>query len=343
MSDTTTDLIPASVPRQHRISETMRCRRMRVLYGRGHESDPTPTWLRGIFKRGELLEAYGVDRIREEAIEGTIVTPKAIVQTPFGSGEIDCLAEAGLSVFIYDVKTMRTPHELKPDYAWQVRAYMRFYWQQHGVRPQRGYILTICPSTLAETWYPIELTDADVELIDAEEAIVAELIARRELLWSEMPERTCESPDDGRSRFCKMIGPCFQDWQPDDADELTDPDIVRLAQRLARAQERKKKHDTEAKKAETRVKTLQRQLADAVPPKKVVTAGGVSLKRTPIPGRTTLDATALREAHVVDEALLDEFTKTGEGHDRWTVKVLDGTELPDDEDGDDEDGGEIDV
>jgi hypothetical protein len=334
MTDTTTDLIPASVPRAHRISETMRCRRMRVLYGRGHEPDPTPSYMRGVFKRGELLESYGVDRIREEAVEGTVITPKAMISTPFGSGEIDCLAQLGETAFIYDVKTMRTPHELKPDYAWQVRAYMRFFWQQHGVRPQRGYIVTICPSTLAETWYPIELTDADVEMIDTEEAIVSELIARRELLWTEMPERTCESPEDGRSRFCKMIGPCFQDWQPDPDGVIDDPDIVKLAQRLARAADRKKRLDTEAKKAETRVKTLQRQLRDAVPVKTPVVAGGVQLKRIEVAGRTTLDASALREAHVVDESVLDEFTKTGDPHDRWTVKVLDGTELP--EDGDEE-------
>lgn len=340
MTETTNDLIPVSVPRAHRISETMRCRRMRVLYGRGHEPDPTPSYMRGVFKRGELLESYGVDRIREEALDGTVITPKAMLQTPFGTGEIDCLAEAGLSVFIYDVKTMKTPHELKPDYAWQVRAYMRFYWRQHGIRPQRGYVLTIDPSTLAETWYPIELTDADVELIDAEEAIVSELIARRELIWSEMPERTCEAPEDGRSRFCKMVGACFSDWQAPDADELTDPAIVKLAQQLARATERHKKASAEAARAETAVKKLRVKIADAVPPKRVVHAGGVEIKRTPIAGRETLDAKALREAHVVDESVLDEFTKTGDGHDRWTVKVLDGTELPDDEDGDDQDGGD---
>lgn len=338
-----TDLIPETgVPRAHRISETMRCRRMRVLYGRGHEPDPTPSYLKGVFKRGEQLEGYGVDRIREEAGEGVVVTPKAMLETPFGTGEIDCLAtlEDGSAPVIYDVKTMKTPHELKADYAWQVRAYMRFFWRQHGIRPQRGVIVTIDPSTLAESWYPIELTDADVELIDAEEAIVAELIARRELLWTEMPERTCEAPEDGRSRFCKMVGSCFSDWQAPDVDELTDPAIVKLAQQLARATERQKKAAAEAKRAETRVKTLRGKLRDAVPLKKVVVAGGVQLKRIEIAGRETLDAAALRESHVVDESVLDEFVKTGEPHDRWTVKLGEGVELPgDDEDGETEDDG----
>lgn len=306
--------------RVQRISETMRCRRQRVIVGRGHTLDEPSPRLQGIYERGEQIETYGIKIARREFGDEWDYIEQADVTTPFGSGHIDlaCINPVdGMDVVIIDVKSRTLPHRVSDDYIWQIRAYGKFWHDEFGVRP-RLFLLYVDPSMLQHTWFEIQLTDEHAAMIEAEERAIADLVTRR-LERSEYPERTCDTPEQGAGRFCPVVGECFREWQPEPNGEITDDAVIELAKRLAKARAERSKLQAQVKAWGDIVDELQNALEHAAPAGQKLTAGPVTLKRS-VSTRTMFDLTGAEKAGYMLPDDLEDFVSTSVGS-RWTVEI----------------------
>lgn len=310
--------------RTQRISETMRCRRQRVLVGRGHPLDSVPPRLKGIYERGEQIEQYGIRVIRAELAKAGFdgeLQLQARVDTPFGPGHLDVAAVGADETFIYDVKSKAKPHHVDEFYAWQLRAYARYWWAQHGVRPEKLFIVMVDPSDLEDTWLPVYLKSAHIEAIDAEEALIADLVRRRELYWADYPERLCEKPSDGTGRFCRVVGECFKDWAPTPAGELEDPTVIDLAERLALKQLEAKRLGDAISEVKHEIEALRDGLRAVAPAGQEMRAGRAKLKRSEFPvARFSLSDAEKAGAGLPEEC--EPFVSVTV-QERWTAELVD--------------------
>lgn len=319
------DLIETDVQRRQRVSETMRCRRMRVMYGRGHIPDEPDDELAGYYERGIQLEDYLLGRVRDRLrADGHDfeLSSQFPLETPFGGAHLDLVVTfAALDwTVVVDVKS-RTALDLTDDAVWQLRAYMHYWGETYGYVPDRAFIATVHPSNLRERWFPVHLAPEHRRRIEREERVVHELIERRALKWEELPKRTCEHPGEGKARMCRMVSECFADWNRGPA-VLEDPTVAMLARRLARAKTRASRLERQAKAEKAKVAALQDGLSWAVPPRSKVVAGGVELRRTPVETKSLSLAQAKKSGAMTRymERKLAPHVSTS-SYDRWTVKA----------------------
>lgn len=181
----------------------------------------------------------------------------------------------------------------------------------------KGYLYMLDPNRMKPAdVYEINVSDDDAQQIETERAQIVEAVA-----GGELPDRICSHPGQARSHMCPLALACFPDWEPEPPDEITNPDAVHAASRLAAIKTEKRQHAQAIKALEEGEKVAQAELAELVAVGDSV-VGPFKVKRTHVVLQPRFSVRAFEAAGHSIEPLAEFFTG-GSEHDRWTVSRAD--------------------
>jgi hypothetical protein len=303
-----------------RLSEVARgCDRMSVLRALGAEAATPGPEAEEYFARGIIFEAYilrGI--ILEHGREN--VERQVTITHPLGEGHADAYVRTTQT--LVEVKSSTGNDVVEVGVA-QLKLYIRYHPEA-----TRGLLIVVNPSTLqpAERIL-VGLTDAEALEIDRQINEIG-----RHIEVASLPDRVCRIPSEARKRFCRFAAQCFMGWEPPDPFEIEDPedraaaaDAIQSIVGLA-LEEKTTKAYLERLQATRRE---QQEILSALVPVGEAVINGHFVRRTEVKGRRSFDFKAY-EAAGAHSSVVEEFTKHGDPHDRWTVRPLDDDTYDDD-------------
>lgn len=293
-------------PTAIRASEAARCYRQATLRALGHEpAEHTPETLE-YFQRGKLFEEYVVRQIEAKHGKENV---RRQVEIDWGfdePGHADALIVP--ERILVEVGSTTSPASAWDYKLAQLRLYLRFCPDA-----DEGALYLINPSTLQPAdVYRVALTDADIAAIDDGVASV-----RAALEGGPLPTRVCSKPGQARGRLCSFAEACFADWTPPEPHELSDPDVVDAAARLAAIKVAERPLKEQLAALDEGKKEAQVDLAELVAVGESV-AGPWLVKRTHVQRQPTFSVKAFEAAGLSLEPLA-EFFKPGAEYDTFVV------------------------
>lgn len=293
-----------------RASEIARgCNRMSVLRALGHEPVQHDTETLEFFSRGSLFEEYVVRQLIAKHGRDN-VRRQVEIQHPLGTGHADALIiPERLLVEIKSTTagTLTTP--VFENGVNQLRFYLRFCDEA-----DEGALMMINPSTLKPVEvFTVRLTVDDIAEIDAQLAEIQAAIEAQEL-----PPRVCTKPGQARGMMCSFGEVCFQDWEPPPTRSLDDPVAIDLAERIAALSKGEHPHKDSIKTLKAARDEAQDELSEYIDYGETQ-VGQYLVKRWRVNGKRSVSVKAL-EAAGFDAS---PFATTGEGHDRFEVRLAD--------------------
>lgn len=296
-----------------RWSSAVNCPLTAVLQAQGAPEDPVSDQVAAWRKRGIAIG---------EAAQGSIVAelraqgrrPVVEVEVPWPAADPVGVGHADVYIpherLIVEVKS-RADCELDETAAVQAAGYAL-----NHPRAEHAVVLVIDPQSGMERSFPLHLP-AFVERVRAiEDQVVAGI--RDGVL----PERACRYPGDGPGMFCPHVSTCFAGWERPRPEDLPgwEADLRRLADledQLAKVK------DADHLVAER--DRLRDALRAAMEPGNDYMAGGIRVRYVEVAGRESFSLAAARKAgHSLPEHL-EAFVSTSGGHERWTVRRMEGT------------------
>lgn len=185
-------------------------------------------------------------------------------------------------------------------------------------------VVVVSPLDYTERRYPVDVTSDVRGAVEEIAALVVHAVQTGEL-----PPRVCRVPSDGIGRFCPYVDTCFADWQPVDPDDVP-AEVGLLAQQVYDADQAAKLAEAASADAKQQRDDLRRQLADYLAAGVQYEVAGLRVKRTTVKGRQSFNlkdavATGAIDPRDVEAGgRLEPFVKTGDGHDRWTIREDEG-------------------
>ncbi|AEJ39650.1 hypothetical protein TPY_1466 [Sulfobacillus acidophilus TPY] len=319
---------PPFDPTEIRLSEAGQCPRRQTLRALGYAAAlPTPREL-AIFETGHWVE----DRLAAlwEARHPGQVNRQVTVTSPFGTGHIDLYIEPLNHIVECKTTTEKRRTELPlKSHVDQVTLYLHYWGNARGATAEIAYYIKETGNILAfpvtydaararelivglmEVQYAIQLTREPLPIPDDYQATqypcawyTADGLARCpywEHCWG-----SSVTPMPDKKLGVVAVAPALAG----DVDEYA---TIRQKQQALKGQLDILAVRREQLEAGFRT-LLDERRAQAL------RAGDLTIKRTPIAGRTTVDLKAAIADGVVTEAQLQPYTVQHEGYDRWTVQ-----------------------
>lgn len=309
-----------------RWSSAVLCTR-RAVYDAQHTADPEAAPKReptrkekGWFFRGNAYADLAADQIADqERARGLEVIREHDVpwpaEDPIGTGHVDVWIPKPRKVV--EVHT-NVGADLEPHKALQAAGYAK------NLDAREAVVLAIDP-----TKNQLEDDDAYRVFPINIDALAAEVERREDevytgVVYDQLPERTCKSPDDSLAFGCAFKKHCFADWQYDETPIEEAPNLVELAKKLHKQDQLIKSHEAAIALRKKERDELREQLQARLEPGREVAfqAPGVDLwvKRIHVKGRETISLAELRAAGILSDEELEAFVKVGEPSERWYVK-----------------------
>lgn len=198
-----------------------------------------------------------------------------------------------------------------------------------GLAPGPGCLVIVNPSDFTEEKWVLkrgtrEYRELAAQALDRVEQVKA---------WSStgvMPERVCARPADAIGHFCTHAAHCFEGWQAEPADEISDPATIAAATGVYQAKQNERHGKELADSAELERRSQERLLAASIAEPGKVRVGPFQVNRIDVADRETVELKKARLAGVWTDAHDEQFApflKIGGGHTRWSVDRLDDTPI----------------
>jgi hypothetical protein len=199
---------------------------------------------------------------------------------------------------------------------------LRRYLAYHG-EAEKGYLYMVDPSRMKPAdVYTVVLTDADREEILSQQGFIVEaVVGTKDLPSHGGNDRPCTRPSQARSRLCPFADVCFEGWEPEPAEEITEPQALDAASRLHAIKTEKRQHAAAIRALEEGEKAAQAELAEYVEPGEAI-IGPFAVKRTHVVMQPKFSVRAYQAAGNEVDDLADYFT-AGSEYDKWTVGKAD--------------------
>jgi hypothetical protein len=290
-----------------------RCVRAIALQGLGHAEAAMPPEADEYLYRGQVFEEITARRLQAKHGKQNVLRQVDVEIPGVGVGHPDFYLVAEKA--IGEAKSTVAPFPNSPIFesgAKQTKIYTHFHPEA-----ERGYLYMLDPNRMKPAdVYEIKVSDDDAEQIEAERAQIVEAIG-----GGDLPARICSHPGQARSHMCPLADACFPDWQPEPADEITNPDALDAVSRLAAIKAEKRQHARAVKALEEGEKLAQAQLAELVEVGDSI-VGPFKVKRTHVVRQPAFSVRAFEAAgHSIEP--LAEFFVGGSEHDRWTISRAD--------------------
>lgn len=305
-----------------RWSEAGRCLRGRALRGRGYSQGEPSLQMRGWWKRGEQIEAYLVEYVKEAfAAEGAHWFEQSDLRSDAfdAVGHPDLLRVTPEKTIVFELKSSAKA-ALQEYHVWQTRAYMMLVEDSNPGEVVEGIVIACDPSNVEDIQhYTVALRPGDSKRIVEDWDALVSLVGRESITRAEYPERVCAHPGGGEAFMCGVVEHCFADWMPaDGADVLTDPHAVGLVRRLNGLEARRKALKGELAGVDSEAKEMRAGLARLLDAGRLYRAGEFEVKRTPV--RSERASVKALDAMMPREQFADAV-KVSES-ERWTVKEV---------------------
>lgn len=311
-----------------RWSMAARCPRMAAYGLLGEEPRPESEETQLRWKRGQLDETWFVEEILEPRYGADNVTRQKAIPwpadgLPVGELHVDAFTDG----MPWEVKSHADGTPEPYDFV-QLGGAIRF----DPDADSKG-VLVVIDRDLHRHYIPVLLTNDLAEQVDE---IAAQVVQAART--GQLPERVCEQPSDGRERMCPFVDTCFAGWTPPAPFRL-DGDHAELALALERAETAYKTAKTTTNQLDEQRKEVRSQLVEAgldlqpgvTSVRTVSQEAGLEITRTQVRGRETFRLNECRQAGYWEqvEQLLDPFVHVGGPSERWTVKRIAPSQLPD--------------
>lgn len=292
-----------------------RCPTAAVFQGRGETEEEPPAETSEYFFRGNVFEEIVVRQVIAKNGRDDVEREVVIPIPGIGEGHADFYLKS--SQTLGEVKSTVSPYPNSDTFTYGVRQ-LRIYMAYHPEAVE-GALMMIDPNRMKPAdVYTVRLTDEDRRNIEIErQYIVDNLAGRDELSPHGVEFRPCTKPGQARSRMCPFADACFKDWEEPVLSEVTDPDAVDAAARLAAIALLEQPHKAALKELEPDKKEIQAELAALVPEGDSV-VGPFRVRRTHVVRQPSFSVKAF-EAAGLDIEPLTEFFRGGSEHDRLTV------------------------
>jgi hypothetical protein len=290
-----------------------RCTRAAALQGQGHAEAPMPPEADEYLFRGNVFEEITARRLQAKHGKQNVLRQIEVTIPGVGVGHPDFYMVKEKA--IGEAKSTVSPFPNSPIFeagAKQAKIYTHFHPEA-----ERGYLYMLDPNRMKPAdVYEIKVSDDDAEEIEAERLSIVEAVA-----GADLPPRICTHPGQARSHMCPLAAACFPDWEPEPADEITNPDALDAVSRLAAIKREKRQHASAIKALEEGEKLAQAELAEVVEHGDSI-VGPFKVRRTLVERKPAFSVRAFEAAgHSVEP--LAEFFVGGSSHDRWTITVAD--------------------
>lgn len=291
---------------------------MEVLRGVGNPVPEYDERTRRYFARGHLYGSYVYQQLVAKFGRDDVVRER-IVKWPLGEGHMDAyIVSLGMVV---ETKSTVTPSTSSPMFDMSVE--QNKMYQHYTPGSKTGAVYLINPSDLSrEDVFTVKLTGEDRDRIDAKTAFIRDAIngeADAPVHGSEY--RPCVTPGQARGRMCPFAHVCFQDWQPPDTAENTNPLAVEAARALYQIKQEIREHTKMLDSLEAEKKNVEAELAELVDLGDTV-VGPYQVKRTHVVRQPTFSVRAYQAAGLSLEPLA-EFFRPGSEYDTWRVTMAD--------------------
>lgn len=293
-----------------------RCVTAAVYQGRGEpEAEPEPE-AREWFYRGNVFEEIVMRQIEAKHGKANVQRQVEIPIIGIGHGHADgyLIPERAL----IEIKSTVAPYPNSDTFQFgvqQLRRYLAYYDQA-----DKGYLYMVDPSRMKPAdVYTVKLTDDDREQIEREREHIAAL--GNDGIDGPIHGngwRPCTRPSQARSRLCPFAAVCFAEWEPDPAEEITDPKALDATSRLYAIKTQKAELAAQIRALEEGEKGAQAELAGYVEPGDAV-VGPFAVRRTHVVMKPKFSVRAFEAAGHSIEPLAEFFTD-GSEYDRWTIK-----------------------
>lgn len=293
-----------------------RCVTAAVFQGRGHdESEPEPE-AREYFYRGHVFEEIVMRQIEAKHGKENVQRQVEIPIPGIGEGHADgyLIPEKAL----IEIKSTVAAYPNSDTFQFGVEQ-LRRYLAYHPYA-EKGYLYMVDPSRMKPAdVYTVVLTDEDRAAIEQERSYIELATDDRTtgLAKHSDPWRPCTRPSQARSRLCPFAAVCFEDWQPPETEEITDPVALNAASLLHGIKTEKRSLAAQIKALEEREKQAQAELAEHVDPGEAL-VGPFVVKRTHVEMKPKFSVRAYEAAgHSLEP--LSEFFTPGTEYDKWTL------------------------
>lgn len=302
-------LAPRFAPTAIRASELSRCARMAALRGLGAEHEEPDEITQRFFARGHLFGEY-VARQLEAKYGKAEIEREVAIPWPLGEGHADVYVRS--AKLLVEVKSTVTPTTSSPMFDMaveQLRIYLHFHPEA-----ERGALYLVNPSNLAgEDVFEVRLTVADRARIDADVALV-----RAALEGGQLPQRVCSRPGQARGRLCSFAAACFEGWVPPALHEVSAPEALDAAARLAAIKREERDYNAALAALEQGKKEAQAELGEYLPEGESV-VGPWQVRRTLVQRAPVFSLKAAAAAGFPVQTL-DEFMRPGAAYETFRVE-----------------------
>lgn len=297
-----------------------RCPSAAVFQGRGEPEAVLPPETEHYFFRGRVFEEIVVRQLAAKHGRDNIEREVEIPIPGIGTGHADFYLRSEKT--LGEIKSTVAPHPNSDIFSSGVKQ-LRIYLAHHP-EAEQGALMMINPNVMkAADVYTVKLTDEDREQIEVERQYIEDSVHGDESRLAERGRdwRPCTVPSQARGRMCPFAAVCFEGWEPEPADEITDPLAMDAAGRLLAIKTEKSQHARAIKALEEGEQAAQAELSDLVGVGDSV-VGPFKVKRTHVVRKPTFSVRAFEAAgHSVEP--LAEFFQPGSEYDTWRVALAD--------------------
>lgn len=301
-----------------RASSLVMCERRAVYEAIGAKRDETDPAQERIFRRGrrigqmlaeEIAETLAADG-REAVLEREIPWP---YNNPIGVGHADLfIPDERHMVEIVSTKDADLPH-YKPR---QVAFYVL-----NDPDAEHATVLSIDPSTNEERSYSIDVEAFRADLTESVMRAIRAINAGRPADAKRALRHDgdqVDSPSGFPCFGCPFRRPCWDGWEPDPVGELP-AELHAIVERLAAVEDELGRYKAAPSLEEERAELRERLRGRMKPGTNYRAPGFDKIRFTEVSGRRTFSLKDFEAAGHRMPDVAEDFTKTGAGHDRWTI------------------------